>query len=205
MGRLGGTDQELVVRIGLGDLDSLGELFLRYHPKLLSFAFRMVNDRGAADAVVQDVFLRVLRHADKFDPQQAVRPWLYTIAANLCRDYVSRQSRRSTLELAVDPAAPIASPLDQMASEEEAERVRRAVAELPDIYREIVILRMYEQLPYADIAEVLDIREGTARSRMEYALSRLRKSFLSPREREAMKSSSPGRREQSTTTPGVEP
>jgi len=189
MARLGGTDQELVVRIGLGDLESLGELFQRYQKRLLNFASRMVGDFNAADSLTQDVFLRVLRHADKFDPEQPVRPWLYTIAANLCRDYLSKQGRRSTSELSMEPAAPSIGPLDQLATNEECARVREAVEDLPEIYREIVILRIYEQLPYAEIAGILDIREGTARCRMEYALNRLRKVLLSPSEREAVRPS----------------
>lgn len=187
MARLGGSDQELVVRIGLGDLDSLGELFLRYQQKILTFIHRMVGDATAADSITQDVFLRVLRHGDKFDPQHQVRPWLYTIAANLARDYLSKQGRRTMVEMAVEPPAPIVGPLEQLASSEECARVKKAVQELPEIYREIIVLRVYEQLPYAEIAEVLDIREGTARSRMEYALNRLRKAMLSPRERDALK------------------
>lgn len=187
MARTGAEDRELIVRIGLGDLDSLGELFARYQQSILSFAFRMVGDRSAADGLTQEVFLRVLRHADKFDPQQPVRPWLYTIAANLCRDYLAKQGRRTTVELAMEPPAPVPGPLDQLASREQCALVKQAVEELPEIYREIIVLRVYEQLPYADIAEILDIREGTARSRMEYALNRLRKALLSPREREELK------------------
>lgn len=177
MPRLGGTDQELVVRIGLGDRDCLGELFLRYHQQILSFAHRMVGDANSADSITQDVFVRVLRHADKFDANQSVRPWLYTIAANLCRDHVSKQGRRGTVEMAVEPPAPLEGPLEQLATSEECARVKKAVQDLPEIYREIVVMRIYEQLPYAEIAAVLDIREGTARSRMEYALNRLRKAM----------------------------
>jgi RNA polymerase sigma-70 factor, ECF subfamily len=181
MPRLGGSDQDLIVRVGLGDLDCLGELFLRYHQPILNFAHRMIGDSNAADSITQDVFVRVLRHADKFDAAQAVRPWLYTIAANLCRDYLSKQGRRNTVEMAVEPPAPLDGPLEQLATSEECGRVKKAVQELPEIYREIVVMRIYEQLPYAEIAAALDIREGTARSRMEYALNRLRKA-LAPKE-----------------------
>lgn len=186
MGRPGVSDRELVVRIGLGDLDSLGELFVRFQQPILNFAHRMVGDTGVADALTQEVFLRVLKHADKYDPEHAVRPWIYTIAANLCRDHLAKTKRRNTLELDIEPSTEAAGPLEQIASEEDCERVRRAVAELPDIYREIVVMRIYEQLPYAEIAEALGIREGTARSRMEYALNRLRKAMLSPRERQEL-------------------
>lgn len=186
MTRQGCSDQELVVRVGLGDLDSLGELFVRYHQPILSFANRMVGDLAAAENLAQDVFLRVMRHADKFNPQQAARPWLYTIAANLCRDYRHRQGRRPTSELSSEPEAPVEGPLEQLATREDCARVKEAIAELPEIYREIVVLRMYEQLPYADIAQVLGIREGTARSRMEYALQRLRKAMLTPAERQSL-------------------
>lgn len=183
MSRPGGSDQELVVQIGAGDRESLGELFLRYQQPILSFAHRMVGDANAADSITQDVFVRVLRHADKFDPKQTVRPWLYTIAANLCRDYLSKQGRRSTVEMAVEPPAPLEGALEQLATNEECARVKKAVQELPEIYREIIVMRVYEQLPYAEIANILDIREGTARSRMEYALNRLRKVMVPARDR----------------------
>ncbi len=189
MGRAGVSDRELIVRIGLGDLESLGELFVRFQQPILNFTHRMVGEAATADTLTQEVFLRVLRHADKYDPEQSVRPWLYTIAANLCRDHLAKAKRRNALELEIEPAATTTGPFDQIASEEDCERVRQAVAELPDIYREIVVMRIYEQLPYAEIAEALNIREGTARSRMEYALNRLRKALLSPRERQAYEAS----------------
>lgn len=187
MARLGCNDQELIVRIGLGNQDALEELFHRYQGQLLSFAYRMVGDADMADSLAQDVFLRVMRHADKFDPTQPVRPWLYTIAANLCRDHLFKQGRRAVSELNMEPEAPVLGPLEQLATGEDCSRVKQAVADLPEIYRQIVIMRIYEQLPYAEIAEILKIREGTARSRMEYALNRLRKVLLTPAERETMK------------------
>lgn len=186
MTRQGYSDQDLVVRVGLGDLECLGELFVRFHQPILSFVHRMLGDAAAAENVAQEVFLRVMRHADKYNPQQAVRPWLYTIAANLCRDHRGRQGKRPASELSVDPESPVEGPLEQLATREDCARVKQAVAELPEIYREIVVMRMYEQLPYAEIAAVLEIREGTARSRMEYALHRLRKALLSPSERQAL-------------------
>lgn len=177
MPRLGDTDQELVVQIGQGNLEALGELFLRYQQQVINFSHRMVGDVNIADGVTQDVFVRVLRHADKFNPEQKVRPWLYAIAANLCRDHLSKQGRRGTVEMVVEPPSPIAGPLELLATSEECNYVKKAVAELPEIYREIIVMRVYEQLPYAEIASILDIREGTARSRMEYALNRLRKAL----------------------------
>lgn len=199
MSRPGDSDQELVVQIGTGDREALAELFLRYQQPILSFAHRMVRDVNAADSVTQDVFVRVLRHADKFDPKQKVRPWIYTIAANLCRDYLSKQGRRSTVELAVEPPAPLEGALEQLATSEECARVKKAVQELPEIYREIIVMRVYEQLPYAEIAGILDIREGTARSRMEYALNRLRKVMVPARDREKMKKDNPRAAKQDKT------
>ncbi|MEK6238451.1 MAG: RNA polymerase sigma factor [Planctomycetales bacterium] len=186
MARLGGSDEELVVRVGLGDLESLGELFLRHHHQILNFVHRMVGNQNAAEDITQQVFVRVLQYADKFKPEQSFRPWLFTVAANLCRDHFTKNGRRPTQELAVDPPGDLEDPLDQLVSAEECERVKQAVDELPEIYRSIIILRVYQQLPYAEIAAVLDILEGTARCRMEYALNRLRKALLNPRERESV-------------------
>jgi len=102
---------------------------------------------------------------------------------------LTKQGRRQFSELSMEPLSPSDGPLEQLASAEDCALVKQAVEELPEIYRVIVVLRVYEQLPYAEIGKILDIREGTARCRMEYALNRLRKTLLTPRERKALKNS----------------
>ncbi|QGJ72339.1 RNA polymerase subunit sigma-24 [Planctomycetales bacterium 10988] len=177
------SDQQLLVKIANKDTEAFEIFFKRFQSPLLSFSYRMIGDRGEAESITQETFIKVLRHAHRFNPQHKVRPWLYTIAANLCRDHLQKQKRRQTFPLPIEPSEGEAGPFETLMQHDDRERVRAAIDNLPEIYRELIIFRIYERLPYKDIAQIMGIRPGTARCRMEYALNYLRKSLLSPQER----------------------
>jgi len=124
------TDEELMQRVRDGDRDALEELVRRYHRPLLNFAARFLDDRDAADDVVQETFLRVLGSAPRWRARAKVSTYLYTIASRLCCDELkrARRTREEPLEEGEDgPLDGDPSPEAQALADLRAEKVRAAV------------------------------------------------------------------------------
>src|SRR6185369_16023673 len=137
---------------------------------------------------------RVFEKRKDYQPKGKFSTFLWRIALNLCYDELRRQKRRREFLVTNDPetegeaprelASESAGPDTRTADLEEGELVRRAVMQLPEIYRTVVVLRHYEDMKLSKIAEVLEIPEGTVNSRMAEALVRLSR-MLEPKLKEA--------------------
>lgn len=169
-------DEWVMAQVAFGRADLLEVLVRRYATALLTFLTRMVGDRHRAEDLFQDVFLAVWLKRKQYQHPRPFRPWLYTIALNRCRA-VFRLRSPAPVSLAVaqvDPAGREASGAEQVVTNETAERVGRAITRLPAQQRSVVVLRVYQNLPYARIAEMVGCTEGTVRSHMHHALGTLR-------------------------------
>ena len=160
------------------------EALVRAHGKaLFNFIRRFLGDPEAARDVFQETLLAVIRSIDRFDPKRPFLPWVLGIAVNRCRE---EKRRRKTLSLEgvmpeADLRASTASPDRRAADRELAAKVARAVSKLDDAHRTVFLLRIYEGFTYVQIGEILNISEGTAKSRMHYALYNVRKTLRAPK------------------------
>lgn len=175
-------DEDLARAIQRGDARALNTLVERHHASLLGYLYRMTGgDRPLAEDLVQETFLRVLRSIRQYHSAQRFKPWLYTIATNLARDHFKRADTRRTDPIQTgtlslpDPNQPEPTFL----AHDDARQVIAALAQLPDLQRETVILRYYQDLSLAEIAETLNIPVGTVKSRLSIGLNRL-KDLLEP-------------------------
>ncbi len=183
-------DEELLAEHLAGKPGVFDLLVARYVDGLYAFFKRFVGNTTVADDLVQETFLQVHLAAGSFDPSRAFKPWLFTIAANKGRDYMRARGRRPTQSLdfaGVDadgptPAAQLEgsepSANEQMDSQERSELVRQMIAQLPEHLRLILILGYYQKLPYAEIAEILDIPVGTVKSRLHGAVTHFSRLWL---------------------------
>ena len=144
--------------------------------------------RNAADAedAVQECYLRALRHFDTYRGP-TMKPWLFAILRNVCR---SEFLRRSGVALTIDgraeeddDAVPLwqeapLSPEADMLRQWDAETIRRLVAELPDLFREAIVLREINDLSYSEIADVVGVPIGTVMSRLARARALLRRAWM---------------------------
>ncbi len=159
------TDEELATSLAAGDEAALAELLRRYEQPLSRFLYRQTGGRDVED-LYQETWMRVVRHADRFDAERRFSTWLYQIAVNLCRDW----RRRPPPEAAEIPERPVPSHVARAQAGIDAQRL---LAELPEEQREVLILRYYHDLRESDVADILGVPKGTVKSRMHNALQKL--------------------------------
>ena len=175
------SDQEIVVRIQHGSLEALGFIYDRHRVLVYRTAMGICNDPETAADLLQDVFLRLFRFADRIDVARPLEPWLYRMTANLAYTWVKRHQRwmRPLEDIGEWLAgSKKLSPQNAAESLEEAQRVQQAIACLPLRQRVVVVLYYLNDLSLLEIAEILEIPEGTVKSRLHYGREALRKQLL---------------------------
>ncbi|HXW55240.1 MAG TPA: sigma-70 family RNA polymerase sigma factor [Candidatus Cybelea sp.] len=179
------SDVQLMLDVKAGDDASFDLLLRRYRTPLVNFLFRMVHDRGTAEDLAQEVFLRVYRARKQYSPSAKFTTWLFRIATNLAlnsiRDNRHRQMDRSLdVPADVEDSTPLELPsremrIDQhMMERDRCDFIRRAVAALPEKQRVAVLLHKYEEMDYGEIAKVLDCSESALKSLLFRAYETLR-------------------------------
>lgn len=182
------SDEQVMWRVqNESDSGAFAELVRRWQLPVQRLCARMIGDVHRAEDLSQETFSRVFSHRHDFASTGRFSTWLWRIALNLCHDELRKRQRRGEVAwtpddgddrgAAEDRASDVRStargPDEMLESMERAELVRSAVVSLPEHYRTVVILRHYEGLRFAEIAEVLGIPEGTAKSRMAEGLTLL--------------------------------
>lgn len=186
------ADEALMLRYQRGDRQAFALLVRRHKKPLYNFVLRRVRSTTVADDVTQDAFLRVVRNASEFKHEARFTTWLYAIARNLCVDHARKMRLRKHPSLDApaandDLSAPLkeqvanphpSSDVERSATRSEVQaRIVEAVDGLPDDQKEVFLLREIANLPFAEIAQVVGVGENTVKSRMRYALDRLREAL----------------------------
>jgi len=172
------SDQELILQIQHGSLDALGVIYDRHRRLVYRTALAICNDNESAADLLQDVFLRLYRFAKRVDPQRPLEPWLYRVTTNLTYTWVKRHHRwtRPLEDIAEWLVSNKKGSPQQIAEvDEELQRVQQAVSTLPLPQRIVVVLYYVNDLSLEEIAEILDIPEGTVKSRLHYSRLALKK------------------------------
>jgi RNA polymerase sigma factor (sigma-70 family) len=158
-----------------GDDDALAEVYDAHGRAVYGLALRITNDPATAEDIAQDVFVELWRRPERFDPGRArLRTWLCTIARRRAIDWLRRRGTQHHYQHLL--AQPAAAPVDVAEDAVRAtliKQVRQVVDELPEIYRDVVLLAYYRGLSYRDVARALAIPEGTAKTRLRMGLRRI--------------------------------
>lgn len=170
-----GVDAELVARCRAGDEEAFRQLVEVYHDRVYRTAFALTAERGAAEDVTQETFLRAWRGLRGFRGEATLATWLTRLAVNAGADYQRRQRRRGARERLASLVRPLSR--EALPAVEERDRVEGALRALPPALRRVVALRYGLDLPVAEIARTLSCPEGTVKSRLHAALGRLREQF----------------------------
>jgi len=182
------TDSDLVAAFAAGDASAMEELVSRYRRPLFSWFTLQVADSATAEDLYQDVWLKVIRGASAFH-DVSFKAWMWRIARNRLIDFRRKMRPELTLDQPVagtdgEGDAPSnvdrvsdgrANVAERMQGEERRQALRAAIAQLSDAHREIVSMRLVENLAFKDIAERLGISINTALGRMHDATEKLRK------------------------------
>lgn len=167
---------DLIRRSQAGDTGAFSDLFHQYKNLVYKTAYLMLDNADDAQDALQEVFVQVHKSLSTFQPSKgAFTTWLYRITVNHC---LNRRRKRRLFVLSFDEISPI-SLTDHTSSHEnqlaEEEATQQALGQLSEKLRTVVILRYYWELPYAEIAQILDVPLGTVKSRLNLALKTLHK------------------------------
>ena len=162
-------DDVLVRRVVDGDQGAFTELVRRHEGRVFAVAMRMLGREQDALDAAQDAFLTVYRKAEQFRGESAFTTWLHRITVNACYDILRKKARQPLLravgddEREAEPGPPVE---DHAAAVAGGIDVERALREIPDDFRAVVILADVHDLPYEEIATILEIPTGTVKSRL---------------------------------------
>jgi RNA polymerase sigma-70 factor, ECF subfamily len=163
------SDPELLLAAQQGSSDAIAILYRRHSPLIYRFTLRLSRNTAIAEEITQEVFLALLRHPNRYDPQRGnLTTWLCGIA----RRQLWRHSPDSDAE-PFDPPSPDDDPAQHLTRAEAVAAVRQGLDELPLLLREVIVLCELEELTYQQVSLVLAIPIGTVRSRLHRARARL--------------------------------
>ncbi|SRR5712692_101072 len=167
-------DRALVDAFKHGEDSAFTALVIKYREAVYRIARRMVHSPEDASDVAQEVFIRVHRALPRFAGRSSLRTWLFRITVNLCLDYSTRRRDVTGLEVLAWEPSPHDNPVDLAERRELEVAVARAIEMLPPRQRAMVVLRVYQDLPYAQIARIMGCAEGTVKATMFAAMGNLR-------------------------------
>ena len=176
------NDFSLITRLQQGHLEALGQLFDLYRLSVFRTSLAITRDPHTAEDILQETFLRLNTYAHRLDPNRPVLPWLYRVAINLSRTYVTRRARwfitpfDDFLERLVSPFSQRPEPLAEQ--NEETNAVYAALQTLKFDQRVAIVLFYVNELSVEEIADVLDCPIGTIKSRLYYGRQNLKKCLL---------------------------
>ena len=181
------SDEALMGQYRRGEVRAFEVLLRRHRRPVFNFVLRYVRDPALAEDLLQETFLRVIKGADSYEVQSKFTTWLYTIARNLCVDASRRAKHRraQSLDAPLDAEEGGATLLDvtrdgraavdrTVIGKQLGERIQGAVEELVEEQREVFVMREVLNLSFKEIADIVGVSENTVKSRMRYALEKLR-------------------------------
>lgn len=182
------SDAALLAAYRDGDSGAFEALLGRYRGPIFNFVLRSVRDRGRAEELYQDVWMKVIERCDDFRGDAKFSTWLYTIARNVCIDHQRKMKFRAHASLEAPQPGKDQALGDRLANPGPSterlaaggllkERIAAAVEELPVEQREVFLLRQLQGLAFNEIARVVGAPANTVKSRMRYALERLQEAL----------------------------
>lgn len=173
-----------MLQVKSGDLDKMALLFQRYHRPLYGFLYHMTGQRESSEDMVQTVFYRMLRSRHTFTGDGEFRTWMYHLARNVLKDHLKSAGRSGSprpvgeWEERIAEAGSMGLVQEGFEKKMELEMLQRRIAALNPESREVLLLSRYQDLKYAEIAEVLDISVGAVKVRIHRAINQLKAVYL---------------------------
>jgi RNA polymerase sigma-70 factor, ECF subfamily len=178
------ADREIVARCRSGDREAFAKLVLKYQSRVLTLATRILDNRSEAEDIAQDIFVKVFQSLHDFRGTSRFSTWLYRITVNHCLNHLRRRTRQLQTLVVTDAEEWIqesaaSNPHKTLEQKERWALVQAKLQLLSPEHRTIILLRDFEGLSYEEIAEVLQLEDGTVKSRLHRARMEL-KALLEP-------------------------
>lgn len=172
------TDEALMIAISKGDKRAFDELYARYAKPLCSYFIRMLwKDREKAEDFVHDLFAKIIHKPEYFDPTRTFKTWVYSVANNMCKNEYKKQEVRKNTSLGIDNHYAVKDQNVNVMSEVSDMQFKEVfdvrMSELDLKHREAFQLRHIDGLSIKEISELLELNEGTVKSRVFYAIKYL--------------------------------
>jgi RNA polymerase sigma-70 factor, ECF subfamily len=167
------TDNEIVAQIRSGNWVNFDHLYARYLPKIYQYVFLRVRHKQTAEDLTATVFLKVVNHLPSYKEDRPFVAWIYTIARNTVIDHVRRAKPVSDLETAYG----VSSGEDIMQKTDSAlklEQIKENLDSLTEVQRDVVTMRVWDELSHKEISEILKISEDSSRVTFSRAMSALK-------------------------------
>lgn len=179
------TDEELIIRFQNGDEQSYIELVNRYRNKLMTFVYRYIDDYEKSEDIVQDTLIKLYTHKHYYRDLAKFSTWIYTIAGNLAKTELRRKKRHKVTNLSqmtrdeTEYQLPAVEPEtnDTIQGFYAEKEIQKAIQELPQHFRTVVIMRDIQELSYEEISKIVDVPLGTVKSRINRARLQLQQSL----------------------------
>jgi len=170
-------DVQLMLKVGEGNLQSFEELVLKHQKAVLNAAYRYTGNPSVAEELTQDVFVRVFRAAKSYRPEARFSTWLFTIVRNVCMNYKMREGKQDHQMDADNDLTEVSQSQEnpeQRAIRRELElKIQKAIMSLPETLRMPLILSQFHQMPYEEIAKVLELSVAAVKVRIHRARNAL--------------------------------
>lgn len=168
------ADEALMLQVRAGQTPVLAELFERHHKQVYGFFYRMSGSREMSEDLVQDVFLRILRYRDTYQPRTSFAAWMYGIARNALIDQMRKRRPEAAFDETASEAQSCEAPVDErLRAEQETALLQKALASLPADKREVLILSRYQDLRYEEIGRLLGCEPNAVKQRVFRAVKAL--------------------------------
>jgi len=173
-------DYSIMQAVQRGDMVAFNSLVDRYKDRLMNVIGRMLSSTEEAEDVVQETFVRVYQHRQSFNFQHCFSTWIYTIALNLARNELRKRKRFKFLDITDMQGAEVELAVEMKLPSRIPQVLEAAIQNLPEKYRTAFFLRDIQEMPYEEVAKVLNVPLGTVKSRVNRARMML-KEVLQPR------------------------
>ncbi|MDX2362786.1 MAG: RNA polymerase sigma factor [Crocinitomicaceae bacterium] len=176
------TDESLMIAVAKGDKRAFDEVYARYSGPLIGYFMRMLwRDREKAEDFMHDIFAKLVRRPELFDPTRKFKTWVYSVANNMCKNEYKRAEVRKNTSNGLDSSYAVSDTntnvFHEVADRQFKGEFDRCLADLDDKHSEAFKMRHMDGLSIKEIAEILDISDGTVKSRIFYASKYLAKSL----------------------------
>lgn len=171
------SDEELMERIIHRDKLAFSELYDRYSGRLMTYFMRMLwNNRNLSEDLLQDLFMKIAKQPELFDTSRVFKPWVYTVANNLCKMEYRKAGKKSP-SVSLDKAPEIVDNSQKITEQVDRKaftiKLKEVLESIKEPHKSTFTLRYFEELSLKEIAQIHDCSEGTVKSRLFYTLRKI--------------------------------